>query len=660
MSTRSGLSVVVLAVLVLLGADPMRAVGPTATPIPSAQPTQAATPTPEPAASVFASPTLTPAPDPSAPQPPASPGPAAAPSVEPTEGVDAPGPGSVHAEMLEEHAADELGFSPGGVPEALPAGPGITSLDAEIAAQGGIGGLPNGLFREVLGYLPYWMVGSSQMANLDYSLVSTIAYFSVGAQSNGTLARGTAADPTTGWAGWTSSAMTGVINAAHQRGVKVVLTVTMMAWNNNYTAMSTLLNSAASRSRLAGEIAASVKSRKADGVNLDFEPVPSSLRSQYTSFVREVKARLVSEGAGSFLTVATMAGAGTWATGYDIAALSAPGAADALMVMAYDFHWSGSARAGGVAPIASPWVLDITEALDDYLALVPAAKLIWGVPYYGREWSTTSSALNSTTNDVLSSRAGYYTFHRTAAAERGRLWDATGRVPWYRFDDAGHDTWVQGYYDDVQSLTAKYDLVNGHGLRGVGIWHLLMDGSRRELWDALDANFQGIWFEDIIGSQYRADILWIAQAGITAGCGVERFCPKGVVTREQMASFLARALHLPAATRDWFSDDSRSAHQADINRVAEAGITAGCNSSRFCPGANVSREQMASFLARALDLPAAARDRFNDDNGSIHEADINRMAQAGITGGCGATTYCPRSVVVREQMAAFLRRALGS
>jgi spore germination protein YaaH len=558
--------------------------------------------------------------------------------------------------MLAAHEGDVMTFTPG----EAPTGPAVipTTSDGSIAAAGGITGLPNGLFREVLGYLPYWMLDADELATLDLSLVSTIAYFSVGAQANGTLAKGTATTPSTGWAGWTSSAMTGVINQAHTRGVKVVLTVTMMSWSGNATAMTTLLTSAANRSKLASEIAAAVKSRNADGVNLDFEPVPASLRSQYTQFVREMKAKLVASGARSYLSVATMAGAATWSTGYDVAALSASGAADALMVMAYDFSWSGSARAGGVAPISNPYILDVREALSDYLEVAPASKIIWGVPYYGREWSTDSSALNATTNDALTSVAGWYTFHRAEAAARGRKWDSVGKVPWYVFRDTANDTWVEGYYDDVQSLTAKYDLVNLNDLRGIGIWHLGMDGTRRELWNALDTNFQGPWFEDIVDSPFRADILWIANNGISAGCGVERFCPKSSVTREQMASFLARALHLPAPTRDWFTDDETTAHEGDINRLAEAGITGGCASGRFCPKASVTREQMASFLARAFDLPRAAADFFGDDNSSQHEGDINRVAQAGITGGCASNRYCPTSTVTREQMAAFLHRAL--
>jgi hypothetical protein len=168
----------------------------------------------------------------------------------------------------------------------------------------------------------------------------------------------------------------------------------------------------------------------------------------------------------------------------------------------------------------------------------------------------------------------------------------------------------------------------------------------------------GITFSDIAASAFRTDIIWLAEAGITSGCGVGRFCPKSSVTREQMASFLVRALDLPGTSTDFFTDDESSAHEADINRLAASGITGGCADGRFCPRATVTREQMASFLARGLSLPAAATDFFADDDASPHENDINRLAASGVTGGCGPGRFCPSASVIREQMAAFLHRAL--
>lgn len=165
-------------------------------------------------------------------------------------------------------------------------------------------------------------------------------------------------------------------------------------------------------------------------------------------------------------------------------------------------------------------------------------------------------------------------------------------------------------------------------------------------------------FSDIYTSPFYRDILWLHQAGITGGCGGGRFCPNQSVTRAQMASFLVRALQLPPATRDYFADDASSMHQADINALHAAGITGGCADGAYCPNQAVTRAQMASFLARALGVPASGQDSFTDDNGSVHEADINAVAAAGITGGCSATAYCPNNPVTRGQMAAFLHRAL--
>ena len=165
-------------------------------------------------------------------------------------------------------------------------------------------------------------------------------------------------------------------------------------------------------------------------------------------------------------------------------------------------------------------------------------------------------------------------------------------------------------------------------------------------------------FSDITNSPFFNEILWIYYEGITGGCGSGRYCPNGTVTREQMASFLARALDLPSTSNDFFDDDNTSQHENDINRLAASGITGGCDTNRYCPRANVTRAQMASFLVRALHLPSTSTDFFDDDEGNIHENQINALAKSGITGGCSADRYCPNANVTRGQMAAFLKRGL--
>ncbi len=166
-------------------------------------------------------------------------------------------------------------------------------------------------------------------------------------------------------------------------------------------------------------------------------------------------------------------------------------------------------------------------------------------------------------------------------------------------------------------------------------------------------------YTDVIGHPFDREIAWMYREGITTGCASTLYCPEAAVTRQQMASFLTRAFDLPATVTDYFTDDAGSVHQADINSLAEANITQGCGPMLFCPTTSVSREQMASFLTRAFDLPATATDYFVDDEASDHEADINSLAAAGLTTGCGdGTTYCPTAAITRGQMAAFLFRAI--
>jgi hypothetical protein len=168
---------------------------------------------------------------------------------------------------------------------------------------------------------------------------------------------------------------------------------------------------------------------------------------------------------------------------------------------------------------------------------------------------------------------------------------------------------------------------------------------------------------------FADDIEWLADKGITKGCNrpsFTRFCPTADVTRGMMAAFLARAMALPAAKIDHFSDDNDSVFENDINRIADAGIAKGCNppaNTRFCPDDPVRRGQLAAFLVRAKGYTNnGGGNLFSDDNGSVFENDIDKLGTAGVTKGCNPpanTKFCPGERVNRGQMAAFLHRAFG-
>jgi hypothetical protein len=130
---------------------------------------------------------------------------------------------------------------------------------------------------------------------------------------------------------------------------------------------------------------------------------------------------------------------------------------------------------------------------------------------------------------------------------------------------------------------------------------------------AVAALAPGGTFIDDDGILHEPDIEAIAAAAITTGCGPGRFCQNNAVTRGQMAAFLSRGLNLPAASSSPFSD-SAGPFQDFINRIAQAGITNGCGGGRFCPDAAVT---MAAFLSRGLKLPAATTSPFLGFGGTV-------------------------------------------
>src|SRR5262245_34053994 len=129
-------------------------------------------------------------------------------------------------------------------------------------------------------------------------------------------------------------------------------------------------------------------------------------------------------------------------------------------------------------------------------------------------------------------------------------------------------------------------------------------------------------------------------------------------------AILVGGLAIPVLQGGSFTDvpPSHPFHEF-VGRLSARGVTQGCGGGLFCPDAPVTREQMAFFLLRALGEavpPTPAADRFLDvPRANPFHAFIDRLAVLNITQGCGAVTFCPGASVSREQMAVFIIRALG-
>ncbi len=339
--------------------------------------------------------------------------------------------------------------------------------------------------REVFGYLPYWELYDAA-SSVDLNALSTIAYFGVEASRYGRLVTGTSSGgPNFRWAGWNSSTMTRLIERAHDRGARVVLTVQRFAWSRGGAAETTdLLTDPARRARLATEIAAAVRDRGADGVDLDFEPMPLGLSDEYTEFVREVRAALDTRAQGYQLTFTIPIE--RFDGDYDLPGLLGEAAADAVFVMGYEYRDPMTGVVSSIAPLTADGC-SLSYTVGHLLSLVPPEKVILGLPYYGRSWPTVDGSPGASViaddSTTIGFSASTVVLHGSAVARArtvGRRYVTEQESARLRYRERPCSTcaerWRQTYYDDLDSLAAKYALVEETGLRGTGVWALGYEG----------------------------------------------------------------------------------------------------------------------------------------------------------------------------------------
>jgi hypothetical protein len=194
-------------------------------------------------------------------------------------------------------------------------------------------------------------------------------------------------------------------------------------------------------------------------------------------------------------------------------------------------------------------------------------------------------------------------------------------------------------------------------------------------------------FTDIDGNMFQSAIECLAFTGVTQGGPQgqpsDTYGPGLLVDRGAMASFIARLIDeanelstddsttvLPAYDGEpAFSDIEGTTHEANISRLADAGIVAGgpagADDDEYVPTGDVSRAQMATFIAKAFEYVtgeaiATDDDYYTDDTGTTHETQINAITSLGIAIGTAPDTYSIGQSIDRDNMAAFLTRTFGA
>jgi hypothetical protein len=165
-------------------------------------------------------------------------------------------------------------------------------------------------------------------------------------------------------------------------------------------------------------------------------------------------------------------------------------------------------------------------------------------------------------------------------------------------------------------------------------------------------------FVDDNDTVHEGDLTELYARRLLFGCGDGLACPIDRLTRAEFAAMIHRLTGLPGGP-DAFTDDDGHWAEGVLNSLAFAGIIKGCDppaNTRVCPDAQITRAEVGAVVRRALGLPGGP-DAFTDDDGHWAEADIDALAAAGITRGCGDGLYCPDRLMLRMEAGTFTLRA---
>ncbi len=308
--------------------------------------------------------------------------------------------------------------------------------------------------HEVFGFAPYWTL--DQAGGFNLAGISTLSYFAVGVNPDGTLDQ---SGP--GWTGYESQAFADLVTQAHGAGDRVVLTVN----NFDQGQLDALTSSPTAAATLAEAIVGAVEAENLDGVNLDLEGQGSADNAGLTRLVDTVSWVMHTTNPHYQVTMDTYSSSASGTNGwFDIPALA--GAVDAFFVMEYNPNLS--AVPGPSSPLTSGMFSDQT-AVDEYAAVVPASKVILGVPFFGIDWPTTDGTLNATATGPATD----VSLGDIDTSGHPQYWDPVTDSGWTSYQVGTQ--WHETFFEDPTSLYDAALLAQARGLAGVGIWTLGMD-----------------------------------------------------------------------------------------------------------------------------------------------------------------------------------------
>lgn len=321
------------------------------------------------------------------------------------------------------------------------------------------------LSKMVFGWHPYWQNGVE--SNYDWDLISDFCYFSY------------EVDPSTGNANSTHSFSTiNSVDTALAKGLNVHLCVTL------FSSHATFFSSPTAQTTLINNLINLLNTRGAHGINIDFEGLPLAQSANFTNFMINLCNAIHANDPNMKVSVCLYAV--DWSNVFDEVTLSQY--VDFFTIMGYDYYWSGSSQAGPTDPLygfTSGYDRSLSRTITYYTnAGIPANKLVLGLPYYGKEWQTTSNTIPSATVGFTANRTYAYVKNNTSGYYINPVYNVRSVSKAYVFQVAGN--WRQCWLTEQYEMQERYDLVNQRDLLGIAIWALGYDDGYTELWEAIE------------------------------------------------------------------------------------------------------------------------------------------------------------------------------
>jgi hypothetical protein len=318
--------------------------------------------------------------------------------------------------------------------------------------------------RENFAFAPYWTLPQSESFSI--TGLSTIAYFSIDANPNGTLD-----ESGPGWAGFQSQDLADLITRAHAAGERVVLTVT----DFDQSSLDAITSSPTAAGTLSSALIPLLQGKSLDGVNFDFEGEGSGDQAGLTNLITSLSTSLRAADPHWQITMDTYASSAGDSNGfYNIPALAQ--AVDAFFVMDYELNLQGSPTAS--SPLTSGQFSSLTT-LKQYTSAVPASKVILGVPFFGIDWPTNNGTMAANAaggaNDIADSQA---------ESNGPEYWDPVTGTAWTSYQVGNQ--WHESYYEGLNGLYDVSQLASQYNVRGVGIWALGMENDGPQMIASLD------------------------------------------------------------------------------------------------------------------------------------------------------------------------------